>query len=615
MSCFCFTPAGFHGKDVETIIKDLVEVSVKVTKQAIVEENRDLFERRVDEGLLDKIVWTLTQHQPLSANPTRTHDHLSSSHITSTGLGSNGLGSHTSHPGESGNLPGAPSPLPPVPPSPGAVTGSGVLSFDAGRLGTPTGSGIAGVGSLPAGGACSTSGHSPSSSAASQAGAAAGVAAGLASGTSTPSRFQAAAQTAQLRETFRGYLHDGSLDYLVVDVELNISDIALLNSILEQERLEQEHLERLRVGEDQESSASAIFAHEGKREDIKGKAGATAALNSSMNPSTARLYLPTSQTTTNQTVIANNEGQLKKLLEDSRVTRAAKHGKEQHATAADNAAGSEGSMGEHKQPVMASSPSTPHASSSSTPLLPVFKAPTTPGRHFVYIKHARKLLVERESHTFAESASANLDHLAVLNAEQNGIVFLDEIDKICVSNKTMRTGADASDEGVQRDLLPIIEGSCVATPRGNVNTDHILFIASGAFHQVKPSDLLPELQGRLPIRVQLSPLTENELFLVLTQPQQNLLSQQVALMATEGVKLRFREDAAKEMAKVACELNRLHENMGARRLHAILEKVMEEVSFTAADLPPGTEVIITKELVKTRVQDMLNKVDITRYIL
>lgn len=201
---------------------------------------------------------------------------------------------------------------------------------------------------------------------------------------------------------------------------------------------------------------------------------------------------------------------------------------------------------------------------------------------------------------------------ALVAAEQNGIVFLDEIDKICARHD-MR-GAEVSREGVQRDLLPLIEGTTVATKYGPVKTDHILFISSGAFTLAKPSDLLPELQGRLPIRVELSALGQAEFRRILTEPENSLIRQYTALMATEEVTLEFAEDGIDEVARLAAEINESIENIGARRLHTILEKVLEEISFTASDTP-GRTVTIDKAYIEERVGDLARNTDLSRFIL
>jgi ATP-dependent HslUV protease ATP-binding subunit HslU len=192
-------------------------------------------------------------------------------------------------------------------------------------------------------------------------------------------------------------------------------------------------------------------------------------------------------------------------------------------------------------------------------------------------------------------------------------VFIDEIDKICSSGDYR--GADASAEGVQRDLLPLIEGSCITTKHGNVNTDFILFIASGAFHSVKPSDLLAELQGRLPIRVELKGLTEDDMYKILTVPVTNMIRQQVELLSTEGVTLTFDDDAIREIARVAALANKTVENIGARRLHTVIEKIVEDLSFKAPDMEPGTVIKVDKALVIERVSNMLVKSDLSKYIL
>jgi ATP-dependent HslUV protease ATP-binding subunit HslU len=201
---------------------------------------------------------------------------------------------------------------------------------------------------------------------------------------------------------------------------------------------------------------------------------------------------------------------------------------------------------------------------------------------------------------------------AIELAENHGIVFLDEIDK--VASRSDRAGADVSREGVQRDLLPLIEGTTVSTKYGPVKSDHVLFIASGAFHVAKPSDLLPELQGRLPIRVELKALTRDDMRRILIEPEANLLRQHQALMATEGVTLTFTEDAIDALADAAVEVNGSVENIGARRLQTVLEKVVEEISFTAADRS-GETVVIDGAYVRDRVGALAANADLSRYIL
>jgi ATP-dependent HslUV protease ATP-binding subunit HslU len=201
---------------------------------------------------------------------------------------------------------------------------------------------------------------------------------------------------------------------------------------------------------------------------------------------------------------------------------------------------------------------------------------------------------------------------AIRAVENDGIVFLDEIDKITARSE--RQGADVSREGVQRDLLPLIEGTTVATKYGAVRTDHILFIASGAFHQAKPSDLLPELQGRLPIRVELSPLTSDDFKRILTEPEASLIKQYVALMATEGVTLVFTPDGVDAVATLAAEVNARVENIGARRLHTVLERVLDEVSFAATDRS-GETVTIDADYVHTHIGDLVRDHDLSRFIL
>ena len=201
---------------------------------------------------------------------------------------------------------------------------------------------------------------------------------------------------------------------------------------------------------------------------------------------------------------------------------------------------------------------------------------------------------------------------ALETVENNGIVFIDEFDKITVRSE--RVGGDVSREGVQRDLLPLIEGTTVATKYGPVKTDHILFIASGAFHLAKPSDLLPELQGRLPIRVELRALTEEDFVRILTEPEASLIKQYIALMATEDFTLDFTEEAIDQLAKLAAEINGTVENIGARRLHTVLEKLLEEISFSATDRS-GETVTIDADMVNNRVGDLLKVGDLTKFIL
>ena len=201
---------------------------------------------------------------------------------------------------------------------------------------------------------------------------------------------------------------------------------------------------------------------------------------------------------------------------------------------------------------------------------------------------------------------------ALQGVEENGIVFLDEIDKITARSE--RQGADVSREGVQRDLLPLIEGTTVSTKHGPVKTDHVLFIASGAFHLAKPSDLLPELQGRLPIRVELQPLAVDDFKRILKEPEASLIKQYVALMKTESVTLEFTEDAIDEIAQTAADVNDSVENIGARRLHTILERVLDEISFTATDRPNET-IVVDAAYVRDNVGDLAKDADLSKFIL
>jgi ATP-dependent HslUV protease ATP-binding subunit HslU len=226
------------------------------------------------------------------------------------------------------------------------------------------------------------------------------------------------------------------------------------------------------------------------------------------------------------------------------------------------------------------------------------------------IKEALKLLVDEEAAKMINEEELKLR--AVENAEQNGIVFIDEIDKIARRQET--TGADVSREGVQRDLLPLVEGCTVNTKYGTVKTDHVLFIASGAFHMSKPSDLIPELQGRLPIRVELEPLVVGDFVRILTEPDASLCRQYTALLATEGVTLEFAESGVQRLAEVAFEVNERTENIGARRLHTVMERLLESVSFDAADRS-GSHVLINREYVEGNLGELVKDQDLSRYIL
>ena len=228
------------------------------------------------------------------------------------------------------------------------------------------------------------------------------------------------------------------------------------------------------------------------------------------------------------------------------------------------------------------------------------------------VANARRALEREEADKLLDNEQLIKD--AVRHAEQNGIVFLDEIDKICARTEAGFRGGDVSREGVQRDLLPLIEGTTVNTKHGAVKTDHILFIASGAFHVAKPSDLLPELQGRLPIRVELSPLSREDMRRILTEPEHSLLKQYVALMQTERVSLDITESAIDAVAELAADINDRVENIGARRLSTVLEKLFEEISFTASDRP-GEEIRVDASDVRDRVAPLAARGDLSRFIL
>jgi ATP-dependent HslUV protease ATP-binding subunit HslU len=269
----------------------------------------------------------------------------------------------------------------------------------------------------------------------------------------------------------------------------------------------------------------------------------------------------------------------------------------------------------------------------SSGMLPTFDIPGMPGAQMGMLnlgdifgkafgertKRKRMTIADSYAILMEEEADKLLDQEQVrreaLHAvEQNGIVFLDEIDKITARSGERVGGADVSREGVQRDLLPLIEGTSVTTKHGVVRTEHILFIASGAFHNSKPSDMLPELQGRLPIRVELNPLTREDLARILVEPEASLVKQYVALLATEGVTLEFTDDAITEIAYLAAEINDRVENIGARRLHTVMERLVEEISFTASDRA-GDVLVIDPEYVRAKVSHLVAGADLSRFIL
>ncbi len=231
-------------------------------------------------------------------------------------------------------------------------------------------------------------------------------------------------------------------------------------------------------------------------------------------------------------------------------------------------------------------------------------------RKRVQVGDARKLLVQEEAGRMIDMDRVVRE--AVQRVEQSGIVFVDEIDKI--AGRESSYGPDVSRQGVQRDLLPIVEGTTVTTKHGPVRTDHILFIAAGAFHVSKPSDLIPEMQGRFPIRVELDPLGREEFIRILTEPQNALIRQYVALLGTEGVTIAFTSDAVEEIARLAALVNERTENIGARRLHTVMEKLLEEISFHAPDAR-GTELTIDASMVRKTLEEIVKSEDLSRYIL
>lgn len=236
--------------------------------------------------------------------------------------------------------------------------------------------------------------------------------------------------------------------------------------------------------------------------------------------------------------------------------------------------------------------------------LPKRKKKTT-----VTIENARRILTQEEAQKLIDMDEVINE--SIKKAEESGIIFIDEIDKIAGKESY---GPDVSREGVQRDILPIIEGSTVVTKYGPIKTDHILFIAAGAFHVSKPSDLIPELQGRFPIRVELESLNETDLKRILTEPKNSLIKQYTALLATEGVNISFSEDAIDEIVKVAVAVNQETEDIGARRLHTVMEKLLEDISFEAPDLPQK-EIIIDKEYVNSKLKGVIEDKDLSMYIL
>ncbi len=228
------------------------------------------------------------------------------------------------------------------------------------------------------------------------------------------------------------------------------------------------------------------------------------------------------------------------------------------------------------------------------------------------VKDAFEILTDDESLRMIDEDKATKDALRAV--ENDGIVFIDEIDKVCTNNSVR--GGEVSREGVQRDLLPLVEGTTVSTKHGLIKTDHILFIASGAFHSAKPSDLLAELQGRLPIRVQLEPLTQEDLHRILTEPESSLVKQYVALLDAENVELKFEKTGTNEIAKIAYQINNEVENIGARRLHTMMEKILEEVSFEASDMKEGSAVKIDAKYVQKHLGDLADTTnDLSKFIL
>ncbi|MCL4424216.1 MAG: ATP-dependent protease ATPase subunit HslU [Firmicutes bacterium] len=231
-------------------------------------------------------------------------------------------------------------------------------------------------------------------------------------------------------------------------------------------------------------------------------------------------------------------------------------------------------------------------------------------RRKVTVREARQILIQEEAAKLIDMDSVASE--AIFRAEQSGIIFIDEIDKI--AGREVGAGPDVSREGVQRDILPIVEGSTVATKHGQVKTNHILFIAAGAFHTSKPSDLIPELQGRFPIRVELENLTREDFLRILKEPENALTRQYQALLETDGIQLRFADDAIEELADIASQVNEQTENIGARRLHTVMERLLEEISFDAPEREPG-EFLVDRSYVRQRLEGISRERDLSRYIL
>ncbi|WP_121036206.1 HslU--HslV peptidase ATPase subunit [Helicobacter pylori] len=244
-------------------------------------------------------------------------------------------------------------------------------------------------------------------------------------------------------------------------------------------------------------------------------------------------------------------------------------------------------------------------------LIKVFHKEQDKVKKTLSVKEAKEALKAEISDTLLDSEAIKMEGLK--RAESSGVIFIDEIDKIAVSSKE-GSRQDPSKEGVQRDLLPIVEGSVVNTKYGSIKTEHILFIAAGAFHLSKPSDLIPELQGRFPLRVELENLTEEIMYMILTQTKTSIIKQYQALLKVEGVKIAFEDDAIKELAKLSYNANQKSEDIGARRLHTTIEKVLEDISFEAEDYS-GQKVTITKELVQSKLGDLVADENLVKYIL
>lgn len=457
-----FTETGFHGKDVESIIKELIENSVRITKDSIIEENRSIFQDCVDSQILDKIIWTLTLQQKQNCKDTTVLNELSLHsnkfpivdttifpHHLPLSMSTSATNTNNNNNNSTNN-------------NTNTITRNTILNNSVYRRRTISSINKTNLENRYKSSVISNTNNNNNNN----------------NNTYTATN----TLSTTLHQQLQIYLKSGKLDNLSVCCDLSSTDISIIKKLFINDTF----------------NLQDNFV---KKYDTIDNVSDTI-----LSSSNSILY--------SKSLITTNK-QLPNITETFDVRQ--------------------------------------------SKINSLF---TTPGKYVLPISYIRRIFVEREILHFIDTSSNLLDQLIIQNAEQNGIVFIDEIDKICTSEKSLRTSADASDEGVQRDQLPIIEGSAITTQRGTINTDHILFITSGAFHQVKPSDLLVELQGRLPIRVHLTPLTEDDLYHILSIPEENLIKQHVALLSTEGINLKFDNTAIREIAHIAYELNLTHENIG-----------------------------------------------------